>query len=319
MDITAHSSPHIRHAKYHSLDELREALQAWEVEYVQTEPGALNVDSLIVQAPGFHFAHNSFGRKNHRKALSPEGCRTFFIPSGPQLPYTAFCQPVLHDQILAIPRSREYEAVASGGTNVFSLSIAEEELQRLAQVIDAPDMPETIAGGTTFTPVPAALTELRTVLWSMSRRGRAQELEQCFAPVCAAAKTALASCLAGSVECGEFSPPRRRDMALKAALEFMEENAGEMITVADLCQAARVSARTLLYAFRERFDTTPKAYLQAYRLRMVQRELLFRGAQRVTDAATKWGFWHMGQFAADYKRQFGELPSHTRKRASATG
>jgi hypothetical protein len=33
------------------------------------------------------------------------------------------------------------------------------------------------------------------------------------------------------------------------------------------------------------------------------------------DVANRWGFWHMGQFAADYKRQFGELPSATLKRA----
>ncbi|MFV2073945.1 MAG: helix-turn-helix domain-containing protein, partial [Thermoanaerobaculales bacterium] len=36
----------------------------------------------------------------------------------------------------------------------------------------------------------------------------------------------------------------------------------------------------------------------------------------VTDVANSWGFWHMGQFAADYRRQFGELPSETLRRAS---
>ena len=29
------------------------------------------------------------------------------------------------------------------------------------------------------------------------------------------------------------------------------------------------------------------------------------------DSANNWGFWHMGQFAKDYRRLFGELPSKT--------
>jgi AraC-like DNA-binding protein len=31
----------------------------------------------------------------------------------------------------------------------------------------------------------------------------------------------------------------------------------------------------------------------------------------VQDVAAHWGFWHLGQFAQDYKRLFGELPSTT--------
>jgi AraC family transcriptional regulator, ethanolamine operon transcriptional activator len=34
-------------------------------------------------------------------------------------------------------------------------------------------------------------------------------------------------------------------------------------------------------------------------------------AGTIGDIANTWGFWHMGQFAADYRRQFGELPSET--------
>ena len=33
----------------------------------------------------------------------------------------------------------------------------------------------------------------------------------------------------------------------------------------------------------------------------------------VVDIANAWGFWHSGQFAADYKQLFGELPSTTLK------
>jgi AraC family ethanolamine operon transcriptional activator len=31
----------------------------------------------------------------------------------------------------------------------------------------------------------------------------------------------------------------------------------------------------------------------------------------INEIANRWGFWHMSQFAADYRRFFGELPSET--------
>jgi AraC family ethanolamine operon transcriptional activator len=33
----------------------------------------------------------------------------------------------------------------------------------------------------------------------------------------------------------------------------------------------------------------------------------------VHEIARRWGFWHIGEFAADYRRLFGELPSQTFK------
>ena len=34
----------------------------------------------------------------------------------------------------------------------------------------------------------------------------------------------------------------------------------------------------------------------------------------VQDAAAAYGFWHMSQFALDYRQMFGERPSETLKR-----
>jgi AraC family ethanolamine operon transcriptional activator len=31
----------------------------------------------------------------------------------------------------------------------------------------------------------------------------------------------------------------------------------------------------------------------------------------IADVANNWGFWHMGQFAHNYRKLFGELPSET--------
>jgi AraC-like DNA-binding protein len=87
----------------------------------------------------------------------------------------------------------------------------------------------------------------------------------------------------------------------------------EPLTVRDLCRATGASERTLRRAFVEHFGLPPKAYLQQRRLHGVRGELR-RAApsiSRVADVANDWGFWHLGQFASDYRRLFGELPSET--------
>ena len=115
------------------------------------------------------------------------------------------------------------------------------------------------------------------------------------------------------------SPPSfgARDLAIRRALPFIEAHQDGLITLADLCRATRLSRRTLHYAYKEHFGVTPKAYLTALRLDGVRRDLVPRDTPvGVADVADRWGFWHMGQFAADYRRQFGELPSETLKRPS---
>jgi AraC family transcriptional regulator, ethanolamine operon transcriptional activator len=43
------------------------------------------------------------------------------------------------------------------------------------------------------------------------------------------------------------------------------------------------------------------------------RRALRQAAPGVTiqDIASHWGFWHLSQFAQDYRQLFGELPSDT--------
>jgi AraC family ethanolamine operon transcriptional activator len=74
-----------------------------------------------------------------------------------------------------------------------------------------------------------------------------------------------------------------------------------------------VCERSLRYAFRDLLDTTPTAYLKAQRLNRAHHALRQADPSRVLvkQVALANGFWHLGQFAADYKRLFGESPSET--------
>ena len=53
------------------------------------------------------------------------------------------------------------------------------------------------------------------------------------------------------------------------------------------------------------------SYLHALRLNRARRELRLADSEFscVSDVANRWNFWHMGLFAADYRRLFGGLPS----------
>lgn len=91
------------------------------------------------------------------------------------------------------------------------------------------------------------------------------------------------------------------------------------IAVADLAAASGVSVRSLQAGFRAFRRTTPSAYLRAVRLERARADLAAaskdaRNESGVTEIALKWGFSHLGRFAADYARRFGELPSRTLKR-----
>jgi len=80
-----------------------------------------------------------------------------------------------------------------------------------------------------------------------------------------------------------------------------------------MCGLGGVGERTLQYAFRERFGLAPAAFLKARRLSAVRRRLKQEPSDAsVADIAASFGFWHSGQFAADYRRAFGEMPSQTR-------
>ncbi|MFI7317109.1 helix-turn-helix domain-containing protein [Streptomyces venezuelae] len=57
-------------------------------------------------------------------------------------------------------------------------------------------------------------------------------------------------------------------------------------------------------------------YLRRVRLDRTHRELRLAEptTQTVTSVAYRWGFFHPGRFAADYRAAYGEPPSHTLRR-----
>ncbi|NUJ88086.1 AraC family transcriptional regulator [Plantibacter sp. MCCC 1A11337] len=99
----------------------------------------------------------------------------------------------------------------------------------------------------------------------------------------------------------------------RAAVEFMVANAHRPIATAEIAEAAGLSLRSLQAAFRREYDVTATDYLRSIRLDRVRQELRDAepGLATVAEVARRWGFTHLGRFAASYTSRFGEYPSVT--------
>lgn len=107
-----------------------------------------------------------------------------------------------------------------------------------------------------------------------------------------------------------------RNARLREAVEYIHTHAREPFTTTDIARAADVSLRGLQAAFQNQLSTTPTEYLRGVRLEYVRAELSNTHPDDATvgSIARRWGFVHLGRFAAVYAEKYGELPSETLRR-----
>lgn len=149
------------------------------------------------------------------------------------------------------------------------------------------------------------------------KSGRALELEQEFI-------RRLAACIRASQpsSCNGSSSSSRRVDAARRVEQHLLDHPTIPQTIDDLCRVAGTSRRTLEYAFREYFGTSPKRFTKVLRLNAARNDLIRGDVQsdKIVEIASGWGFTHMGQFSSDYRHMFGEKPSETlRRRPSQNG
>jgi len=112
-----------------------------------------------------------------------------------------------------------------------------------------------------------------------------------------------------------------RPSALRSIFEFLRSLSSEPVYVEDLCRATGLPERTLRLLFLEQFGASPVRVLRARRLCLVFDALGTPGVglKQIRRIAESHGFWHMGQFSADYRALLGERPSDTVRRARLLG
>ncbi len=115
-------------------------------------------------------------------------------------------------------------------------------------------------------------------------------------------------------------PTRRTRLIHQATVDrvrqYVLDNPEHPPTIPELCAHLHLSRRALQNCFEDVTGMPPLAYMRSLRLNAVRRELRHgRGLRPISSIAYDWGFTHMSQFARDYRRLFGELPSESLRHA----
>jgi len=102
---------------------------------------------------------------------------------------------------------------------------------------------------------------------------------------------------------------------VKRALFHMRANVTEKITLPGLAAECGTSERTLHKQFKRFLGLPPLAYLRRLRLNLARGALSQANCETaISEIAISCGFTHLGRFATEYRRAFGESPSTTRQR-----
>jgi len=302
---------------FSDFDSFSYAVRAWDLDFRQLDSGPLQADVLQFSGTNSLIGHARFSRIFDQRGTAPLGLWTFAIFSRKCPPLVWHDNEIDNRHIVIYKPGSEIDCVSRPGFEVFTLSCPEEHLHRIAQHRGLPEI-QKMAKGVDHLQVSAKnLSAIHFLIRKMILEAEEPETLGCRALPYHEDEIfgQILSIMNNSQPVQNVSSLSGK-RAIQKVKDFLAAHPRELITVSRLCKIGTVSERTLQYAFLEHYGVSPKTYLNNYRLNGVRRELCVSDpcTTRINDVANLWGFWHMGQFAADYRKLFGELPSETLRR-----
>jgi len=311
------SVPFLISRQFDDFDEFCLNARPWDLDYQQLERGCFNGQLLLAGSADMQFTRSRLGRRLIQKGAPPRHLRTFGLLADPRITMHWRGQNVSGDQLFVFPEGGELDCVSQSDFDVSAVALSEKTLAEACQSLRLPGPEKLFGDREVFACDPGEIHLLREFLMGAERQLRiAGPQPDLLKEIAIEAADRLVSIVARGKYTPERDRPRKREIALAKARDYVEANFAQQLSIPELCQIAHASERTLEYAFRERYGVTPKYYVTACRLNAAKKALFLAspGDTTVSDVALEVGFWHRSKFSEDYKRLFGELPSITLQR-----
>jgi len=303
--------------KFNDFDHLQSVAPKWSLAFKQLDSGKFFGELMVVDFHDVQFGATSLNRHFQQGGETPKGFRTIAIAADGQQSIVARGQKVGINDLMVFPEGRDVDAISLPGFNVFIVSISDTIIEDFIRSHEPSSGGRMQLDAGLINLKATKANQLRQQLSYLKREVTShpdvinnkafRQILMKELPEELLSHTMLHSPL--KVE----NKSRVRDLALKKAIEYIASCKEEMPSVRELSLIACASQRTLEYAFLENYGFGPKEFMVKHSLNLVNKALKKTNHVKdsVQDIAHFYGFWHLGQFSADYKKLFEELPSET--------
>lgn len=297
-------------ASFCDFEQYRGIAEDWQLDFKLLSKNDFGVFLNMFMSECVQISRTSLSGKIEQYGLTPFGYCSFVVPINDSTPFVWLGNKVDHNNIMIFPKNGSLEAVSYHNFDVYVVSIHETFLYKLLDNLGYTKVKKMVGGnemvlsmspnfGVNF----STLVEYFLKLESSNLKLQEKLLNEIV--------VSLLKYINFQGEKIEKPKLRKRDVALKKAVDYIHGQLLSTPSIPQICAYCNVSERTLEYAFLEKYQVTPSQYIKAVRLNMVKNDLILYKEQpiKISDIAGKFDFWHMGQFAKDFKTYFGKLPS----------
>ncbi len=298
-------------------------LPRWNVEFSQLGAGDFTAVGSAVTLDRISIARFSVERTLQNLVSPPRGSTAILLPGAGSRGAFALGRQIALGQCVTVANGGRVDAITRDHYVSVALAVDDDVWNKHAHWLD-PSPLASCHGARVENPGPtwigrmeATVDWIYTALQTHPRAASRADVQVSIADQLLVALTDFGN----PGVAGHYSRDSRahQRIAVERAREYIRAKLSEPLRLSDLCSHARIQARSLEYGFREIVGLSPIAYVKRLRLNAVRKTLSHRSPpeRSITEIAMDQGFWHLSQFAVDYRKLFGEAPSVTRKRALA--
>ena len=286
----------------------------WDLDFRQLDKGILDARVKAISMAFGTMLNVNFNRTFHQVGCAPKGLMTFGIPAM-DVGEFGWCAAQAHGgALINFNLDGGFDGVSPAGFSGSTFSFDINAMQTFAISLGFERTLDTLVKNHSYWCTPGTVLlgrRLHRFSYLLDHNGPGM-LKGQSEMVNEELATGIIECLNSDVRPHGVVSVGQKHAVLKRSLEILNDPNRLPVTVARLCAEAATSLSTLKRVFLAEFGMTPKTYIRVRCLSAV-RDMLAHSppGTRVADVANKWGFWHMGQFARDYRVMFGELPSST--------
>ena len=293
---------------FRTLEHLVVEVAHWDLDFRLMDSGGFSGHVKQLASRDVLVTYARFLKGLDQAGSTPPGYKTFVIPGNSCNGFWWRGYRVSRDDLLIFPDSNELRSASHADFEVFTISLRTAYLEQLMHELG---IDSSTNNRQEVIPLQARMAKKLRQLAGLIVQSEGGMTARMFS-------NDLAEILARHMT-GIFvqrRPSRRRDLAVSRVTEYVCSTPVPTTQMAELCRIGGVSERTLQYAFRERYGIPPNVFVKRWKLNSARRLLQQADPEKtnISGVAMSLGFFHQGQFAADYKLLFSELPSDTLSR-----